>query len=366
MLNDEMMIINFLYLLRNILECSDNNNNNDNNNDINNNIETKTQTEWLKIDAAFGRLLEQLEQSQFHWTLDNNTTQKGQEALKHLLKTLRPMSSRCSNFAVTLKDILGIWEEAANIFFNNVKYINDHNKDAQRKHKCCENEFVLNNTNKEWLKLFFKKHKVLSQYADPMSETRENTLNQIRKYFVGTIGKHIISQCMNMSDAKLYLINAIFYLLKETHVKYLKEFVDIWDEIDQNIGFRKSQCTRDRTILSKLAYFVVQDCTLQMTTRSYEIRQASPQPPLKQSSLENQNSKDDIKETNLVPKSPKMDENGFENSDTTGQSLIELKEWTTDDVYSTTNTRYSDNKYDGNLRRTILDCYLNIMNHKNI
>ena len=73
----------------------------------------------------------------------------------------------------------------------------------------------------------FKKHKALNQYADPMAEARKNILDQVRQYFVGKIAKHILSKSMNMSEARLYLVNRVFYQMKPKHVKDLKEFIDI-------------------------------------------------------------------------------------------------------------------------------------------
>ena len=397
MLHDEMMIINFLSLLRSVVE------------------------EDLEIDDKFRNLLEQAEQSQYPWSDGNIMADKGREALKNLTMAVRSTrgrrvamitrsaSGRIGNAQPTLKDILVIWQDAENAFFKDVECVNDENRYLRRKetNKYNQNvsnrniggigdEFVLSATNKQWLRLCFdhanviiglfdrfgddesfKKQKALSQYADPMSETRKNTLNQVRQYFVVNIGKHIVSQSMNMSEARLYLINKIFCEMKNIHVKYLEEFIEIWDEIDQNIDFRQSQYTRDRTILSKLAYFVLQNCNLEMTTREYEIPEASsPQPALKQSSMDDEDFKDDFKasefflKTKSLTKRPNfLTENEFENlvdrllisenSDTRGQSLIELKkdlkQWTTNDVCSIVNARYNDNKYGDNLERIILD-----------
>ena len=445
MLNEEMLIVNLLNLLHNIVDLD----------------EFRGEETHLKVDDEFRYLLEQLDASKYPWkndddddndndANDNSLVQTGREAMQSLLRisetsqmSIRPASTRRASVSMvedfvrspygfpsgleevaTLRDVLNVWDNRERTFLRNVTTTSKSN--GEQKENEGESKIVLSKINKKWLELCllngnvigglfrlfgnddsFRKHKAMSQYADPMSETRKNTLNQIREYFVDKIVKRIIGDKMTMRQARLFLVNELFRKMKEKHVKLLKEFIDIWDEIRENSDFQQNQYTQDRTLLSKLSSFVLQNCELHVTTTKntttttdsgskiqYENVNNTEEKPkadadnnavttTKQSDIDSENYNDDADgkdvdedwkdeektaiDGKVVKKTGILDEITFgnlvdrllisTNSDSSGQVFIQMKkslqEWSTSDVCNLFMRKYTSDSVHGKIVENI-------------
>ena len=164
---------------------------------------------------------------------------------------------------------------------------------------------------------------------------------------------------MNMSQARLHLVNNILGNLTNSNIKQLKDFVAIWDKIKKEVDFRHSQYNQDRTLLSRLSFFVIENCKLKVTTpKSKESKESKETKESKENDEcdkngvvvttktveETQEEKDEHEKK--VHHHHVIDENEFGNlldrlllsisSDVRGQTNFEmertLKEWTIDDV----------------------------------
>ena len=342
MLHDELLAVNLLHILHHILNKEDN-----------------EKIEHLKSDNDFNKLLEQVYESKYPWNNDDDMANRGREALNGLFSPITDKSSQ----PATLNDIVAIWTKKDHVFFYKIdKKKTKSNKQKQNAIRTAtmttamattnndnNNVTILNKTSTKWLELcvtnekvieelfdrfgnddVFEQHKALSQYSDPMSETRKNILDQVRDYFVKRIAHHIIFNSMTMSEARLFLVNRVFSNVKNNNVQQLKNLIRIWDEIARR-DFRQNQFGQDRTIFSRLSHFVIKNCRLEVTTRK---RNESGVVAV------------DSKQNEAHKHRHGIDKNGFTNlmdrllininSDTQGQTKLEMKEnfkeWTTSQV----------------------------------
>ena len=104
---------------------------------------------------------------------------------------------------------------------------------------------------------------LLREYVKPMSETDKDLLNQVREHFVNGISNHMIATSMTMSQARLYLINELFYQMYPNQVTQLKQFIHLWtqiDEIGDSDDLIMAQSAGDHVLMSKLHTFVIKNC----------------------------------------------------------------------------------------------------------
>ena len=294
MLDDELLIVNFLKLVGDIIHLCDDDSSNSNSNGV---------TKYLEVDAKFIHLLRQIDASKYPWNKDK-MAQSGRETLNELIST--PCDRHRHGRAATLKDILVIWEAKEITFFENVAHIKTERKDSDKKnkkntkskkrryvsrhgrrHDMNSEDRVLNEASAEWLKLCleyrdtiaglferfgddekFQRYKKLREYVETMSEIHRGTLEDVRNYFVKKIVEEIVSRLMNMSGARLFLVNQLFQEMTPRHVEQLRQFIGIWDDIENKSYLYESQYTQDRKLLLKVNCFVLQHCQLHVTVKN--------------------------------------------------------------------------------------------------